>query len=77
MITMPHRTPCTWRQLPHSENVSQICSICYGHVNVNGADVCPFLEKYKIDPTIQHLITAEERFYSISQLRKLEELKQG
>ena len=77
MITMPHRTPCTWRKAPHSKNVSQICSICYGHVHVNGADVCPFFDKYEIVHDIQHLITAEERFYSISQLRKLEELREG
>jgi len=77
MITMPHRTPCTWRQLPHSENVGHVCSICYGHVHVNGEDRCPFFEKYEIVQDIQHLITAEERFYAISQLRKLRELREG
>ena len=73
---MPHRTPCKWRKLPHSENVEQICSICYGHVHVNGEDRCPFFNKYEIVQDTQHLITAEERFYSISQLRKLKELKE-
>ena len=77
MITMPHRTPCTWRKVPPSVNVGQICSVCYGHVHVNGEDRCPFFDKYEIVHDIQHLITAEERYYSISQLRKLEELRKG
>ena len=74
---MPHRTPCTWRKEPPSVNVGAICSICYGHVHVDGVDRCPFFGKFEIDPEIQHLITAEERYYAISQLRKLEELREG
>ena len=74
---MAHRTPCNWMSYPRRSATEGICSVCLGHIKVDGIEYCPFMGKYTINPEFQHLLTAEERYYSISQLRKLEELREG
>lgn len=74
---MPHRTPCRWNKEPDAVLSHNICQVCYGYIMFKGRRYCPYIHKYELDPHVQHLITADERYYCISQLRKLEELRQG
>lgn len=74
---MANRRPCKWKSYPRRSSTGKICSVCKGKLVVDNEEGCPFIWDYGINPKYQHLITAEERFYSISQLRKIEEIRQG
>jgi len=73
---MPHRTPCTWRKDTNAILGSNICKTCLGYIVFKSIQYCPYHADSTPDPIIQHLLTADERYYNIQQLRKLEELRQ-
>ena len=70
---MAERKDCKWRRDPISEPV---CHVCRGWVVLNNDIHCPFSGghdkvPFSPKPEFQHLITADERLFSV-QLRMKE-----
>lgn len=72
---MTTRIPCQWHNNIEEVSRTPICEICKGYIMLRERRHCPYIGDYDLDPWTAHMITADERFYCISQLRKLEELR--
>ena len=63
---MSERSECQWMNKNRKVYKDEPCQICKGKVVVNRIALCPFCtETYGLIPELQHLVTADERLYSI------------
>lgn len=61
---MAERRHCQW--MKNNKYKDEPCNICKGYVVVKGRGKCPFYtETYALFQHMQHLVTADERFFSI------------
>ena len=70
MIDMSERVDCQWMKKYKSPGFhkDEPCNICKGYVVVNDRGTCPFESiTYTLIPELQHLVTADERLYSLIQ----------
>ena len=68
MINMSERRNCQWMRKHRKVGIGkdEPCNICKGYVVVDNKGTCPFESiTYTLIPHLQHLVTADERFYSI------------
>ena len=64
---MSERRNCQWMKNDRFRGFKEeSCNICKGYVVVNDRETCPFESiTYTLIPHLQHLVTADERYYSI------------
>jgi len=65
---MSERVDCQWmakyREIGRYND--EPCNICKGYVSNKGKFMCPFqTQTYELFQSTQHLVTADERLYSI------------
>jgi hypothetical protein len=70
---MPKRTSCKWKRFDGPGR--SVCEVCKGYLHIDGVDHCPYHMDGVPRAEFQHLITAEERYFTIQQLRKLKEYR--
>lgn len=75
VIQLATRKPCKWKEIPSDTVQGRICAVCNGHIQYNNVELCPFEGMYGINPRLQHMISADERYFCIQQLRKINEAK--
>jgi len=65
---MSEREDCQWMGKSREIGIGkdEPCNICKGYVSNKGKFMCPFAtETYALFQGTQHLVTADERLYSI------------
>jgi len=65
---MSERRDCKWMKKFRTIGIGidEPCNICKGHVKNKGVFMCPFVTgSYALFQSTQHLVTADERLYSI------------
>ena len=65
---MAERSDCQWMKKYRKISIckDEPCNICKGYVSNKGKFMCPFQTlTYELFQSTQHLVTADERFYSI------------
>lgn len=68
---MSERIPCQW--MNRNKYKDEPCNICKGYVSNKGMFMCPFATgTYAIFQSTQHLITADERLYSIQAVARVD-----
>ena len=68
MIDMSERRDCQWMRKHKKIGIGkdEPCNICKGYVVVNDKGTCPFESiTDELIQDLQHLVTADERLYSI------------
>ena len=74
MINMSERRNCQWMNKNRTHGFGRFipskkdepCNICRGYVVLKGKATCPFESiTYELIQDLQHLVTADEKLYSI------------
>lgn len=72
---MSERRNCQWMKKHRKIGIGkdEPCNICKGYVVVNDKGTCPFTSiTYELIQELQHLVTADERLYSIQAVARRE-----